>query len=741
MTLEKITGTIDKVTFYSPDNGFFIIKVLCGNKNITVKGNCSKQPTPGAGVVIDAREINDPKWGKQYQATAYKESLPEKLTGVISFLTEVEGVGVVIASKLARAIHNSQKKLTSLVGDLGWIESNGIKPELAKRIHDHILAKSSAADVEVDLAAIGLGPKSRQEAIKAFGIKTLQKVLETDPYKLISIPRISFKKVDKWAISTGRLAFDCIERAAAVACAAIEANSMWGHTYADIETLLGQVGKLDLAAPCPLDMVRKGIDKAVSEKTIVKVGKEDYALAKYADAEDSVAKILSHWMSNNTELGSVSKIDKEIYESLTEEQKQAVENAINHRVSILTGGPGTGKTFCTKAIVHAMHGAKIQIVAPTGKAAKRVSELTGIKASTIHRFIGSTESKILYPKDTTEVADPDEVIPQFILVDESSMVDISLMANLLRLLNLRKEARLVVVGDVNQLPSISPGRTLGDLIDCGMIPTTTLTKIQRQKEKSMIIKNANIINDGLHQEQLFEGSDFEMVICQNPLKLREQLVNYISKSLPEQGYNFIDDVQVLVGQRTSEIGVEKLNGVIREVMNPEHPNKREYIDRFGNVVFRVGDRVLVTENSYELNVVNGDQGIVTNILTGFEVGTIKDQNHPSASKISAIEVTIDGNRVLFQDEDMMNLTQAWAMTVHKSQGSEYKLAIVICHETMRWALQRSLLYTAVTRGKEKVVLFGTDEAVSSAISNETPVRYTRLYKLLPDIMKNAKKSK
>lgn len=376
-------------------------------------------------------------------------------------------------------------------------------------------------------------------------------------------------------------------------------------------------------------------------------------------------------------------------------------------------------TFVSRAVLEAMRGSTTFIVAPTGKAACRANQLTGCAASTIHRFIGRINSELDSKKEIQP--DPDQVIPQVTLVDEASMVDTELFSRLLATLNLRSNPRLIVVGDSNQLPSIGPGRVLADLIESNTIPVVKLTQVQRQKGDSNIISNAYAINSAEVGEkfELREAADFVIVEHQKPEMLRKQILDYVIR-LKNDGVDIINQMQVLSGQRKNTLGTHELNEAIRALVNPASPSKPEYKGKFGDS-FRVGDKVMVTKNDYTLGVVNGDQGVVTMVQQA-------DKDHKGSVTIQL--TGINGTEVTFEDDDVEMLVQAWAITTHKSQGSEYPIALVVCHKQLEWALQRALLYTAVTRGKEKVVIFGTHEDINQAAVNETPMRYTRLGQML-----------
>lgn len=395
---------------------------------------------------------------------------------------------------------------------------------------------------------------------------------------------------------------------------------------------------------------------------------------------------------------------------LNELQKKAVEMACKNRFFVLTGGPGTGKTTAVISIIRAFGDSDIAILAPTGKAAKRASEVTGLNAMTIHRFIGTVRARIARGEH--------HGIPRVVIIDECSMVDASLFGALICLLDnyRKKDIRVIMIGDVDQLPSIGAGRVLADIIESGRVPVVRLVEIMRQADDSLIVSNARCINDGRGAE-VKNGSDFEIITGDD----HEFLIDRIRDSLKEatgRGLDIYNDIQVLVGQKRSELGAESLNAIIRNVYNPPHRKKAEMIGYGGQSLFRVGDKVLCTENDYELGVVNGDQGIVKHI------------SQLSNGQYS-ITVTIDDRDVVFTDDQIDSLMQAWAMTVHRSQGSEYPLVLVVMHSgLMAWSMQRALVYTAITRAKNQVKVFCREGDLALASRKANIHRDTRLGALL-----------
>ena len=711
--LESISGKLVKIRV-ERDNWFAGV-IYDGSCNVSISTPVPCIPPIGSVLTLKG-EWQDTQYGKQFKAKSADIQIPDTREGVLGFLQTVPNIGEVRARLIVDRL--GADAIKKMIEDPTCIKGiGGMGEKQAEVAVADLRERKNMIETEALLAEMGFGMKTRQRIAKDFG-DDLRQMIDENPYRLLNLDGVTFYHVDSWVLKTGRMSTDDPLRVAAVIVEALKKQAERGHTWADSQTIISGAKKLNLARPVPYEALPAGIEKAIEENMVTPVP-NGFGLKPLVAAEDNCFYKLTGLLAKNAELGSVELIDPKQLTMLTSEQRSAVENAIKNRVSGLTGGPGTGKTFTSKTILAAFPNSSIAVVAPTGKAAKRAAEVTGYQASTIHRFIGRVKSAL--------AADPPEpiekVIPQVILVDEASMVDVKLMSQLLTTVVLREDARIIIVGDVDQLPSIGAGRILGDLIECGKIQFVRLTQFMRQAGESKIVSNAYRINNGeMPDNDPTEKGDwlYGQAVSGDRDEEAQQIINWVTafmtKRVQKMGFDPIKDVQILTGQRRTALGTQNLNNIVREALNPPSISKAEIRAKDNvTVIFREGDKVMFTANDYDLGVVNGDQGIITRI---------KDSKKVSEREV---EVLLDsGETVVAVNGQIDDIVQAWVVTVHKSQGSEYPVVVTICHETMSWALQRALLYTAVTRGKQHVVVFGNDSALQKAVKGATPLRMTRL---------------
>jgi exodeoxyribonuclease V alpha subunit len=660
----------------------------------------------------------DTQYGRQFKAISAEVQIPDTREGVLGFLKTVPNIGDIRARLIVDRL--GPDAIKKMITDPTCIKGiGGMGEKQAEVAVENLRERKNMIEAESILAEMGFGMKLRQRIAKDVG-DDLRKTINENPYRLLNIEGVTFYHVDTWVLKKNRMSNDDPIRIAAVVVEALKKQEEQGHTWADAQTIISGAKKINLARPVPHDALPGGIQRAIEEGMILPV-ENGFGLKPLVKAEDNCYQKITSLLSANMKLGSVDLIDPDQFAMLTSEQRLAVQNAIENRVSVLTGGPGTGKTFTSKTILAAFPNSSIAVVAPTGKAAKRAAEVTGHKASTIHRFIGRFQSAM----DSDLPDSIENTIPQVILVDEASMVDVKLFSQLLTAAVQRKDVRLIIVGDVDQLPSIGAGRVLGDLIECGKVPFVRLTQVMRQAGESKIVSNAYRINNGeMPDNERTEKGDWlyaQAATGDNETdaqQIIEWVKMFMTKRVHKMGFDPIKDVQILTGQRRTVLGTQNLNNIVREAINPPSVKKAE-LRANDIVIFREGDKVMFTSNDYELGVVNGDQGIITRI---------KDSKKPSEREV---EIILDsGETVVAKNGQIDDIVQAWVVTVHKSQGSEYPIVVVICHDTMAWALQRALLYTAVTRGKKHVVLFGNDNSIMKSVKGATPLRMTRLSNMI-----------
>jgi exodeoxyribonuclease V alpha subunit len=725
-TKEVITGRLIEIK-HERDN-WFAGTVFTGTKNIRVSGPVTIIPAINSTVSMTGVMVNNPQYGQQFKFDSLEAQMPTDRDGVISFLETVPTIGKIRAAKIVDLL--GLDAIEKIIKEpLIVTKIKGIGPKSSEEIRKDLEGRKTLIECESILVEMGVHPKTRRKLAESIG-SSLVNIIKEDPYTLIVYEGITFALIDRYVLAKGIFTPDHPQRGAAICIEGLKMCAEEGHTYSDITNILRQGLKIKLARPCPREVIEKGIEIATEKGLVVEIGTEIYALSHYDQIERNTAIIINEWLENGYELGSTSLITPEALKMVTDEQMAGITNAIRNRFCVITGGPGVGKTWTSTSILSCFSGASIAIVAPTGKAAKRASEVTGFQASTIHRFIGKIRSEL----EKDEVGSPEDVVPQVVLCDESSMVDASLFYQLVSTLNLRKDCRLIVVGDVDQLPSIGAGCVLSDLINSGVVPVARLTKVHRQGLESNIIKNAYKINNGDVPDNSYDSQKKDWMYVRMAdsddavENAKKRLANLLTDYCPKNNIDPIKEVQIMTGQRRSVLGVNALNDFVRSILNPASALRKELIrERKGNngtekySAFREGDKVMCIENDYNLGIVNGDQGIVENIML--------DQKGNKSNDM--VNVRLDsGELVTFKNEDLNKLAQSWAITVHKSQGSEYKIAVFFCHDSMAWALQRSLLYTAVTRAKQTVVLFGTDKALDVAVKAETKDRFTQLQKLL-----------
>lgn len=715
-----ISGKLIRLKAWKPSEngsgGWYAAVIQSGNANVSVSGVHCHAPAVGAMLQLTGAWTESEKWGRQFKASSTVESMPDDREGIVSVLSEIRGIGPAKARRIVDELGSSA--LQQIAQDPACLQRvQGVSPKLAEEVARNIGGRASSADLEATLAQIGIGPRRRRSLIDEVGEAELKVILRDDPYRLADYNRITFAMVDTWVLATHRMPADSPERGAAALIEGMRRHQVWGHTWSEPKLAAAEVVKMEPGTPIPLEQLRAGARLALAGGRIVEVescGVRGWQLPHLAKVEEESARTLADWLSNNWEFGDVRNVSD--WDKLNDGQKDAVRNAIAYRVSIITGGPGTGKTFVSRAVLQAFKGSLVGVVAPTGKAAKRASQMTGLPASTIHRFLGRVAN----------ASRNEAPIPSIMLLDEASMVDASLFYQFVS--SLPPNARLIIVGDVDQLPSIQPGNVLGDLIFSGRIPVTRLTTVQRQSADSTVVKNAAIINSGDTQTPLIEASDFKHVIEGDPIKMVQRVQRTVA-ALAARGFDPISEIQVLAGQKgkaeKGACGTNALNAAIREIINPPSPEKREY-KIGGNSLFRIGDKVINNENDYELGVVNGDQGVV--------VDCDRNESKPEDSFVD-VKITVSEDEpkiVRFKGtEQIGNLALAWAMTVHKAQGSEYKCVLMVLHERqLNWSCQRALLYTGITRGKQCVILYSDEKGTGLAISRATKTRLTRLQGLV-----------
>jgi exodeoxyribonuclease V alpha subunit len=660
---------------------------------------------------------NHPKFGEQFKIISYESVVPATVKGIEKYLGSglIKGIGPVMANRLVTKFGmETLNVIETETRRLCEVEGIGDKRiGMIKKAWDD---QKEIRDVMVFLQGHGVSPAYAAKIYKKYA-KASVAVVQQNPYKLATdIFGIGFITADKIAGNLG-ISKESLIRAEAGILYVLHQLSDEGHVYYPYEPLVEECKKI---LGVERDTIVKAFGKISFEKKIVieDLNKEDIKennkavyLAKFHLCEVGIAARLQDLIRFPKKLKAFDRekalqwVQGELKIQLAENQKQAVKEAIEKKVMVVTGGPGTGKTTIINSIIkiYGRLGQRVLLSAPTGRAAKRMAEATGHESKTIHRLLEFSPKEGDFKRDENNPLDAD-----LIVIDETSMVDIVLMYQFLKAVP--KDATLILVGDVDQLPSVGAGSVLKDIIDSGCIPTVMLNEIFRQAKESLIIVNAHRVNNG--QMPIMEGSgdslqDFYFFIIEEPEKVAEKIIELCKEKIPQKfGYRSIDDIQVLTPMHRGLVGASNLNTELQKHLN----SSTDELVR-GGLVLKVGDKVMQIRNNYDKEVFNGDIGRINKI----------DREEQE------IIVNYDGRMVSYEYSELDEIVLAYAVSVHKSQGSEYPVVVMPVLTQHYMLLQRNLLYTGITRGKKLVVLVGTNKAVAIAIKNNKPQkRYTLL---------------
>jgi exodeoxyribonuclease V alpha subunit len=708
-----LSGVIEHVRYHREDTGYTIARVRTQGQDESSINVVAFLPSPHIGDLYQFKGswAVHPKYGLQFQAVEFEAKPPVTIEGIRSYLTsEIEAIGPELAKRIVEAFGMDTFNIIDLEPHR-LREVSGIGRKRAKAILQAWKDQRILRDTFVFLYSQGITAGLASKVFKKYSKNTID-VIRNNPYRLaIDIPGVGFMTADRIAEKTG-IAKDAPERICAGIIYVLELATMQGHTYLPRRLLLQETEKI------------LGIESKVISENILELESINLLYIEKipgrSQGEDAIYHPLLHRAEKYAamNLSIMNKADKSIacvdadgaiewmedryHIELSARQKEAVKCAALKTCMILTGGPGTGKTSTITAIIHMFKGmdAKILLCAPTGRAAKRMTEATGKESSTIHRLLEFNPMQGIFQRNEEQPLEAD-----LIIVDEFSMVDISLLNHLLKAIT--PGTTLVFVGDVDQLPSVGPGNCLKDIITSGIIPVVRLDTIFRQGLTSRIIVNSHRINQGLMPEIPEDDSgEYRFISEEDPVKVLAEVIRQVTEELPvKHGLDPLWDVQVLSPMHKGILGVENLNRHLQQALNPEG---RPY--RRGNTEFRIGDKVMQTRNNYELEVFNGD------------IGYLMDINEKEGS----FQVGYDDRIVLYSSSEADDLVIAYATTIHKAQGSEYTCVIVPVHTQHYVMLARNLLYTAVTRGKRLVLTIGSARAVRLSVENSrSRTRFTR----------------
>ncbi len=696
--METIKGTIKSYIYFNESNNYSVIKL---DNDVVAVGNLPEFEE-GQNVQFEGEWVLHKFYGTQFKVSGFEILLPNTLKGISRFLASgiIEGIGEKTADKIIQKF--GEETLNILDSEPDRLkEIEGIGSAKLESIKRGWKQQNILRDVMIFLQSAGISTNLSLKIFKEYSDKTIE-VVKNNPYKIINdIWGVGFKTADDLASKIGFPKDDTRRIKAGLLYILSEAMRN-GHTY---------LPETELMAECEhLLNYQMGIDDPLlidlEEESYIKRESNNVYLSYLYFAERRIEEKLNHLIRIPPQENIIQKsMLSSIENRFSEEQFNAILSTVQNKVSIITGGPGTGKTTAIRGIIelYRSSGKRILLAAPTGRAAKRITELIGLEAKTIHRLLEYN------PLDNTFNFDEEnQLTADLIVIDEVSMIDILLMYNLISAIDLN--TNVVFVGDVDQLPSVGPGNVLHDFISCDILPVTKLTQIFRQAEASEIVKAAHKINHGeIPIINNSEESDLFFISENDQQKIAERILQLSSENLPRAfGYDPVRDIQILTPMYKGIAGADNINDLFQNEIN-----KNPVAVEFNSLKFKVGDKVMQLRNNYDKGIFNGDVGFVMNW----------DREK------RCLIVDFSGMRVEYEQTELNELTLAYCITVHKSQGSEFPCIILI--QTMQHyrMLQRNLLYTGVTRAEKHLIIIGAKKALTIAVNNNTvQKRYSSLFK-------------
>ena len=722
MESEQLTAVVQDTTFRNDENGYTVLRVTVGRTTQTVVGQMPEL-SPGENVTFEGSWTEHPAYGKQFHALKCTITPPTGKTAIEKYLGSglIRGIGPSTAKLIVR--HFAENALEILDEHPERLtEVSGIGKKKAAMILESYAQQMGMRRVLVFLQNYGISPNLAMRIAKYYGENTVELVRE-NPYRMVmDIDGVGFLTADRIALSMGMDPQSEFRIRAALFYLLSEAANGAGHTYLPRELLLERAAAMLHA---PAELVDAQISHALLEKMMIGFSIPDcenaLCLPLYYLAESEIALRLTRLMHARPYKrvqgldGRIAEYEKETGVSFSQTQRKAIRSAVEEGVLVITGGPGTGKTTIIRCILSLLkEDNDILLCAPTGRAAKRMSEATGEESKTIHRLLeyGGDSGAFARSEDYPLECD-------CLIVDEMSMVDVKLFQALIAAL--RYSCRIIMVGDADQLPSVGPGNVFSALIRSQVVATVRLTEIFRQTGDSRIIRNAHMINRGEHPDLAENSGDFFRLKRLQAGSAVETITELCAVRLPGKMNIPPQDIQVLSPTRKGEMGTVNLNKKLQEVLNPRSPEKKEKL--FGDAVFREGDRVMQIRNNYDIlwKSENGTE-TGTGMFNG-DVGTIKSIDMDEET----LTVCFDGKTASYGFDALIELEHAWAVTVHKAQGSEYRAVILALGQGSKMLMTRDVLYTAVTRAKKLLIIVGDDQTAYQMIDNyRQSRRYTAL---------------
>ena len=716
--MEKLAGYVEHIIYRNTDNGYTVLNLVNGEDEITCVGIFSTI-AEGENIEATGDYTDHPTYGTQFKVVSFEEKAPEDQEAIERYLGSgaIKGIGLAMAARIVRRFKEDTFRIIEEEPER-LVEVKGISERKAMEIASQVNEKRDLRQAMIFLQQFGITMNLAVKIYNKYG-QEVYGILKENPYRLADdIEGVGFRTADDIAAKAGIRTDSDFRVRSGILYTLLQASGE-GHTFLPQEELTAKTSEL------------LGIDKEIIEKNYMDLSIDRKIMMKQSGDQTQIYSASFYYMEANTatmlrELDitydvadaeieqRIHNIEKQTGMKLDEHQVQAVKEAVRNGLLVITGGPGTGKTTTINTIIRyfEMEGMDIFLAAPTGRAAKRMSETTGFEARTIHRMLelnGGMEGSAGFERNETNPLETDVVI-----IDEMSMVDITLMNSLLKAI--APGTRLILVGDINQLPSVGPGSVLKDIIQSEAFNVVMLTKIFRQASTSDIIVNAHKINRGEDVSLDNKSMDFFFLKRYEADIIINVVLQLVKQKLPK----FVDatpyDIQVLTPMRKGLLGVERLNGILQQYLNPPDKSKRE--KEHGDMVFREGDKVMQTKNNYQLEweictkfgltvdkgmgIFNGDMGIITEINDFAETMTVEFD---------------EGRKVEYSYKLLDELELAYAITIHKSQGSEYPAVVIPLLNGPSMLMNRNLLYTAVTRARKCVTLVGNDTTFNQMIQN------------------------
>ncbi len=726
--METLSGYVEHIVFQNGENGYTVLNLVSGEDEITCVG-IFHGVSEGECLELSGEYTTHPSYGRQFKAASFQVKPPEDMVSVERYLASgaIKGIGAALAARIVRKFREDTIRIIEEEPER-LAEVKGISQRKAMEIAEQAEGKRELRQAMIFLQQYGISQTLAAKIYKAYG-RELYGILKENPYRLADdIQGVGFRIADEIASRIGIHTDSDFRIRSGILYTLVQASSE-GHTCLPAELLAQRASELLGVAPEHIE--KHYMDLAIAGKLMIKEGEGRHSIfaAPYYYMEVNTASMLkgldvSYDVPEPEIRARIQRIEQDTGMVLDGLQAEAVKEAVTNGLMVITGGPGTGKTTTINTIIRyfELEGMDIFLGAPTGRAAKRMSETTGFEARTIHRMLelnGGAEGNVGFERNEKNPLETDVII-----IDEMSMVDISLMHALLKAV--AAGTRLILVGDVNQLPSVGPGSVLKDMIESGQFHVVRLNKIFRQAAQSDIIVNAHKINRGENVSLDNKSMDFFFLKRFDANVIISIVIQLIQQKLPK----FVDaepfDIQVLTPMRKGLLGVERLNGILQQYLNPPGQGKAER--EHGDIVFREGDKVMQVKNNYQLEweirskyglaidkgmgIFNGDTGIIKSIS--------------AYQEIMAVEFD-EGRTVEYSFKQLDELELAYAITIHKSQGSEYPAVVIPLLTGPRMLMNRNLLYTAVTRAKKCVTLVGNDATFQGMIANVSEQkRYTGL---------------